>query len=205
MANFSIFDKDIVEVTFDSDYQSSAIQNVYHYQVSGTQTATDGRGFLEAVITKLYGDFWTNGLKMFCVESFRLNYITAQVISPVRKPYVRTFYDEPGEVIAEGVPSNTALVINLQGAVALPGKSGGKHITGLPVLNLLDGKWNDPMLVDVSAFAQKILASFQVVGTQLTMVPGMFARKDGSFTDYFNYWLATHARVMRRRTFRIGI
>lgn len=207
---FPIAPNDIISLTTKAEYQQQTIMNVFHYKAFISSTIADGAAELTALNAFFYNNIWkaavAAGWANQVVESFRMDWFQAQVIYPNRQFYIRRLVGELGAQPNPGCPSNTGITINWQTQFATRGRSGAKHFTALP-LDALTGNRIAPLFVTAWQNLQPLLLeprdTLAGVGQLVPVVWSM--AQPGTPSEVVLATALDEVRIMRRRTFRIGV
>jgi hypothetical protein len=201
---------DIVEVTWQQLMFSQQVLNVQHYRcVSSTSSGSDvgDNASFANHLASLTGagqliDLWAGAL----APSWELKSVKVQKISPVRSAYVTASINQMGQAATTTQLSNLAVVVSKRGTSGTRSGQGSIHFAGWPTNFFTGGEvqagidtwWNN---------LEPLWSATQVVATiPASLQPVIF--NPGATPNYQTvavWQLQDTARVMRRRTVRVGV
>lgn len=207
---FPLDSGDIIELMWISAYQSSVVLNVWHFRYTDTPQYAQGAEALRELATEQLQSYWADpihGMKSRITIGFQVQYVRAQVVHPVRKPYVQLpFLNQNGTAGNPGIPSDTQLTIDLRPLAVGRGRVGNKKITGLPTSVVTGDVFSAAELVQWQVIAANMLEDLIMPVSTLTFEPVIWnARTPARHDRLFNYRIREEVRVLRRRQKGIGI
>src|ERR1044072_2205037 len=130
MATFPLSPSDVVELTSFATYQGQRILNVFHYEYRGLSVVADAVPDLNAMLIDFQNRVIapaTNGWRDGLVTDFVFDYQRAQIVSPVKQPYIQnTTALLAGTLTPPGIPSDTNLTVDLRTLAVGRGLTGNK-------------------------------------------------------------------------------
>lgn len=210
MADYPVANDDVAQVTVFATYQSSKILNVFHYKAVTAAPVATGNAevnrlctqFIDKVIQPAAGVKWIDTV----VQGYVFDYVQGQIVAPTRRYYTFEELTAPGGIIDDGCPSNIGATVSYQSATVGRGRSGSKHYTGFPNLDLGNGQVGAGVKDSLNAITANTLLTLTGLDPGLTWEPIIFnfakpLDRNGIASTYVH----PETRVMRRRTLYVGI
>lgn len=191
---------DVIRYTAKMSLVGNDVQNVYHFQASGTGSApnedvlTNGAVEINA-LHGLINDWISQGLEYDTINGF--NVTQDELLGEINWP---TLIDGD-EATSETYASQVAAVVRFPTAVAR--SQGRKFIGGLTEAGIVGGGELVPGLVtDLTSYASNALSGFSALG--LTFDPGAWNPTLVRFAPFTAALVNLLAGTQRRRKFGIG-
>lgn len=199
---------DIVALTYEATYAGQQIRYNLHYRVTVAGSSTSAELDLQAMAD----NFASNGTNTLTaaiqnahVDTFTFDAVTAQRVWPTRTIRLIKLSSFPGAINQTGMPPNVAAVITKR--TLTPGRMGigSLHLSGVDINAITDG--NITTLTNYAAILPLLAAGRTVSAVTMSIEPGLFNPTFPAtfFSRIFDCAIQITARVMRRRTVRVGI
>jgi len=209
--NYNLLANDVAEIIFWQDYQGQTILTVLHYKLVATTTFPDGIAELTALRDHLTTPADPNQILdslMDCqVADLSHVYQTVQLVYPLRRPVLSGGTTGPGNQANPGMPSNVAGVVIKQSSVAGRGRAGSLHVGGIARADISGGMVSAGLGTRLETLAGRLTLDVPTTGGVAEVWEPVIwnARTPSSTASIAGAYAQDTARVMRRRTLRVGI
>jgi len=204
---------DIAQVVISQRLNGQTLLNVLHYKCSVDVGAPpmDTEQTLFDLITDLRApDSLIATMKNMQTTDLGYNYVQAQIVGPTRRPYVRTTFNEFGELDPPTAPTGCNAVVTKQSAIAGRGKTGSFHLGGFGLDAIIDSVLVPTAKVLLAFVADEIIKTRIVVqaipASAVSFGPILVSNpQTTSGTEMESVTIQPQVRYMTRRTVGRGI
>lgn len=198
---------DVWQMTMVGKLHGQTTRNVFNYRVTEEPIpaiATDVQ--LDAMLTSVVADLWTDGLQIFCSDEFNLQYFSLQRVKPIR--YIAAFkaVDEFGTGAGKSLPSECALVIKRLTELAGKPNRGRVYIAGIASENEAASAFNiNPDGVQMGKVLS-FMNDTQTVAGSGTLTPIIWSASSPTVLDRLivTAEMEVPVRAQRRRQLGVG-
>ena len=201
---------DIIEVTWEQRMFSQVMLNIQHYVVqSSSSTGSDigdSQSFADYLSTRTMPGMLIPVWQAAMTAEWKLDQVRVQKIAPTRAAYVTAQIDKNGLSGDDGQLTNIAVVVSKRGSSGTRRGQGSVHFGGWPTTVFNQGEIQAGPETWWNAFEPLYTAVQNVATIPATFKPVIY--NPGATPNWQNiavWQLQSTARVMRRRTVRVGV
>jgi len=200
---------DVLQIVHAYSVDNQTCLNVFHYRIKTLDT-TPNRTYIQQladVAEELVLDpvGMVQGWAAMAAANAQSVFMQVQRIHPTRNPYYRRSTNTVGAIAGVSAPSICALSITKRTEQVGRGRSGHTQLGGLPVGDLLNGKWEVNSLNRAEDYADWML--LDLLFGQAGQIEPVIYREAGN--PYYARLIACNTnqqvRTMHRRTVGLGI
>jgi len=203
MANLALLDK--VLVTFRGTLLEQRVANTFKYVVIEAPgvlveqvTAFNALYSAMDAVNKLIQDFLVN-----CPDNYALNEVWFQVVSPTRFAAIKIFADQGGNSGADALTANLAAVVTRRGELANRRNISSLHVPApTDILFINNGNLTASYQSSMLLLANELTVEYTASGYKFS--PSIWGESITDPVPITQAELQPTARVMRRRTLRVG-
>lgn len=200
---------DILQLTHWQKLDGQTLLNIMHYRISGSLvTIADGATALSDFLTgyaasgtSVYGK-----IKACQATSVAHEKITAQIIWPVRRPFVVKDTGDSGARVGTAMPTGCAACITKRQDVAGRGKTGRMEVGGYLVTDVEDSQITNTLADLLIELAESMEAKLSLGAQTNVLIPAIYNKAQPANTgDIDTTSINYTVRYLTRRTVGRGI